>query len=100
MARNLRRQRPRTERGKDRAMGRIVKKSGHAIMANFGAVSFLIPRIVVIGREHGVLAGADRMRNRIISAAAAQASKDAVAFPAGSIVRVRARKRPLNAAHP
>jgi hypothetical protein len=63
-------------------------------------VSFLIDRIVVIGRKHSVLAGPDRVMNRIMSAAAAQASKDAVTFPAASIVSLGARERPLNAAHP
>lgn len=81
-------------------MGRILIESEQAIMADFGAVFFLIDRIIVIGRKHGVLAGANRVRNWIISAAAAQASKNAVTFPAASIVGVGARKRPLNAAHP
>lgn len=80
-------------------MGQILRKSGQAIMADFGAVSFLIDR-VVIGRKHGVLAGAGRVMDRIISAAAAQASKDAVTFSKAPIVLLGARKRPLNAAHP
>jgi hypothetical protein len=56
--------------------------------------------VVVIGREHGILAGADRVMDRIISAAAAQTSKDAMRFSASPIVRVGAMERPLNAAHP
>ena len=68
-------------------------------MADFGAVSFLIDR-VVIGRKHGILARADRVMDRIIAAAAAQASKDAVTFSKAPIVRLGARERPLNAARP
>jgi hypothetical protein len=81
-------------------MGRIWIKTGRAIVTDFGAVFFLIDRIVVIGRKDGVLEGTDRVMDRIISAAAAQASKDAVTFPAVSIVGVGAWKRSLNAAHP
>jgi hypothetical protein len=40
------------------------------------------------------------MMDRIVSAAAAQACKDAVTFPSTPIVLVGARERPLNAAHP
>jgi hypothetical protein len=81
-------------------MRRILTKTGQAIVTDFGAVFFLIERIIIIGRKHGVFAGADGAMNRIVSAAAAQTSKDAVTFPAGSIVSVGARERPLNAAHP
>jgi hypothetical protein len=61
---------------------------------------FLIVRVVIIGWKQGVLARADGMLDRIVSAAAAQASKDAVTFPSTPIVGVGARERSLNAAHP
>jgi hypothetical protein len=80
-------------------MDRIMTKRGQTVVTDFGAMSFLIDG-VVIGRKHGVLAGANRVMDRIVSAAAAQSSKNAVTFSQAPIVRMRARKRPLNAAHP
>lgn len=67
-------------------------------MADFCVVSFLIDSIFIIGRKHGVLAGSDRVMDRIIAATAAQAGKNAVTFSLASIVRVRAKGGSRNAA--
>jgi hypothetical protein len=55
---------------------------------------------VIIGRQHGVLAGTDRMMSRAVAAATAQVGQDAVVFAMVPIVGVGAAKRPLSAAHP
>lgn len=67
-------------------MGRIVTKSGQTFGVAFVVRMFRIDVIVVIvGRKHGILTGADRMMNRVVSAAAAQACMDAVMFSAAPI---------------
>jgi hypothetical protein len=67
-------------------------------VAGFGMCSF--GGVIVIGREHGILARADRTMDRIISATAAQASKGAVMFPAAVVLRMGAMERPVSTAHP
>ena len=67
-------------------MGRIVTKSGQTFGVAFVMRMFRIDVIVVIvGRQHGILTRADRMMNRVVSAAATQTRMDAVMFSAAPI---------------
>jgi hypothetical protein len=90
--------RPRTKRSKERTMGQIFTKREQAFVTAFGMQIFLIIRVVIIGWKQGVLAGTNRMMDRVVSPAAAYAGKNPVTFPVASILRVRARKRSLKAA--
>ncbi len=64
-------------------MGRIVTKSGQTLVAVFEVWMFRIDVIVVIvRRQHSVLAGTNRMMNRVAAAAAAQPGQDAATLAA------------------
>ncbi len=62
-------------------------------MAVFGVFAFRI-NFVVVGRQHGVLARTDGVMVRIVPAAAAEASEDAMVSAAVAMVRVIAAERP------
>lgn len=81
-------------------MGQIITRREQAFVATFAVQVFLIVRVAIIGWKQGVLARTNRMMDWVVSAAAAHAGKDAVTLPTVSIVRVSARERSLNAAHP
>lgn len=99
MARHCRGQRPRTERGRKGAMGRILTQSRQTFLAAFVLRMFRID-VIVIGRKYGVLTGTNGVMDRIVSAAATQTSQGAMPFAAVPIVRVSAAEWPLRAAHP
>lgn len=80
-------------------MGQEFRKTEQAFVTAFAVQIFLIVR-VIIGWKQGVLARASRLMDWIVSSAAAQTGKNPVTFPVASIVRVSARKRSRNAAHP
>lgn len=64
-------------------MGRIVTKSGQTFGVAFVMGMFRID--VIVGRQHSVLTGPNRMMNRVVSAAAAQTGMNAVMFSAAPI---------------
>ncbi len=83
MARHLGRHGPRTKQRSGKGMGRIVTKSGQTLVAVFEVWMFRIDVIVVIvRRQHSVLAGTNRMMNRVAAAAAAQPGQDAATLAA------------------
>ena len=82
------------EHRRERARSRILAKSGQALVTDEDVRMFRIV-VIVIGWEHRILAGSHRVMTRIVPAAAAQASKDAVMIAAIPIVRMGAAERPL-----
>jgi pyruvate/2-oxoglutarate dehydrogenase complex dihydrolipoamide dehydrogenase (E3) component len=68
-------------------------KRWQALVVGFAMESFG-SALVVIGREHSILAGADRMVSGAITATAAQTSQYSTAFSAASVLRINTRERP------
>jgi hypothetical protein len=81
-------------------MARIATERKEAFVMVVGVRIFSIDVVVVIGREHGILTGANRVMDRIISSRAAQTSKDVMRSAAAALVRVSAIQRLPNAACP
>jgi hypothetical protein len=79
-------------------MGLVRTGRGQAFRGDFGVQTYPINVVIIIGGEHGILAGTDGMMGRIVPAAATQANKGAVAFTAALMVRAGAAQRPSNAA--
>jgi hypothetical protein len=77
----------------------LITGKGQAFEAAFGMLTCRI-HVVVIRRQHRILAGTNGVMSWVVSAAAAEASKNTMALATMATMRVRASKRPLCAAHP
>lgn len=99
MERNSGRNGPRNRFRHEVSIGRSVTHDTQRWAVAVGLSLFWID-FVVIGREYGILRGADGLMNGIVSAAAADTGMDTVTFAAVSMVQVGAVKWSLYAAHP